>query len=283
MKKYECNIIQDLLPNYIEKLTAENTEAYITKHLLECEQCSKIHNKLNNISNNEDVKNEKFVDYSKKFKIRFNFLKWIVILILLIFIIVFTRKIIIIESLSSKALDYNNEKNYYSLYQQYDDTRFTIIESYNYNNKYYRILKTIDKISGEVLNIIEEKYDGKSVILSITDDEENKHESITEEIDNIMPVETKPYYLDFNSIIDKIKNYILCDIEAVTCNGIECYRFTNLYHSQTGINDYVYINKETGLPVRVCSQQSNGGYSVIQEFLFEMNTITDEIISELIQ
>ena len=46
MKKYECNIVQDLLPNYIEKLTSENTNEYITKHLSECEQCSNIYNKF---------------------------------------------------------------------------------------------------------------------------------------------------------------------------------------------------------------------------------------------
>ena len=56
------------MPNYIEKLTSENTNEYITKHLLECEQCSNIHNKLNNMSNNDETKNEQFINYSKKFK-----------------------------------------------------------------------------------------------------------------------------------------------------------------------------------------------------------------------
>lgn len=284
MKKYECNIIQDLLPNYIEKLTSENTNEYITKHLTGCEQCLNMHNKLNNMSNNnDDVENKKFVKYSKKFKFRFNMLKCIVIFILLIFIGSIIRNVIIIESLSSKASKYNNETNYHSLYQQYDDTSFTIIESYKYNNKYYRILKSIDKNSGENISIIEEKYDGKKANLYITDNEGNKKNTSTEDINNIMPVEPRSYYLEFNSIIARIKSYIFCNIKAVTYTGIECYRFTNLSHSQFGVNDYIYMSKETGLPVRISSENIEGGYRKTQEVSFEFDTITEEKINELIK
>ena len=32
----DCKIVQDLLPNYIEKLTNEETNKYIEEHLNEC-------------------------------------------------------------------------------------------------------------------------------------------------------------------------------------------------------------------------------------------------------
>lgn len=35
----DCKIIQDLLPNYIEKLTTEETNNYIEEHFKICENC----------------------------------------------------------------------------------------------------------------------------------------------------------------------------------------------------------------------------------------------------
>ena len=41
-EKKDCKIVQDLLPNYIEKLTNEETNKYVEDHLKECEKCKKI-------------------------------------------------------------------------------------------------------------------------------------------------------------------------------------------------------------------------------------------------
>ena len=281
MKKYECNIVQDLLPNYIEKLTSENTNEYITKHLLECKQCSNIHNKLNNDSNNYEVKSERFVNYSKKFKFRFNFLKCIVIFILMILIINIIRNIVIIESLSSKSEKYENETSYYSLYQEYEENALLIIESYNYNNKYYRTMRDIDKITGETF-FAEEKYDGENVRF-YSKNADGYEGTITQDEGSILAVEPRSYYLEDNDIITKIRNYILCDIQSVTYNGIECYRFTNLSYHGFGVNTYIYMSKETGLPVRISSENIEGGYRQTQELSFEFNAITEEMINELIK
>lgn len=282
MKKYECNIIQDLLPNYIEKLTSENTNEYIAKHLLECEQCSNIHNKLNNMSNNDETKNEQFINYSKKFKFKFNLLKCIVIFILLILIGNILRNIIIIESLSSKAEKYKNATNYYSLYEQYDENSYCVIETYHYENKYYRTMKSILKVSGEPF-FAEEKYDGEKIIFYSKNADGDEG---TQELDNgggILPVEPRSYIFEDNDIMTKIRNYILCDIKLVTYNGIECYRFTNHSHFGLGANDEVYINKENGLLVRRTSERLEGEYRDIQDVVFEFDTITEEKINQLIK
>ena len=38
----KCKIVQDLLPNYIEKLTNEETNQFIEEHLKECDECKKV-------------------------------------------------------------------------------------------------------------------------------------------------------------------------------------------------------------------------------------------------
>mgnify|MGYP005797413875 FL=1 len=67
-EKKDCKIVQDLLPNYIERLTNNDTNKYIEEHLNECEECKKIFEnmekdlKLNNVK-----RDEREVKYIKKY------------------------------------------------------------------------------------------------------------------------------------------------------------------------------------------------------------------------
>lgn len=46
-KKYECGIILDLLPLYIEGMVSPETEEVIQQHLLECEACRQVYEEMN--------------------------------------------------------------------------------------------------------------------------------------------------------------------------------------------------------------------------------------------
>ena len=71
MKKNEkCKLVQDLLPNYIEKLTSEDTNKYIEEHLKECNECKEV---LKNMGENivlDKIEEKKKIDYLKKIKRR---------------------------------------------------------------------------------------------------------------------------------------------------------------------------------------------------------------------
>lgn len=45
-RELKCSIVQDLLPNYIEKLTSEDTNQVIDGHLNVCEECKKSYNQM---------------------------------------------------------------------------------------------------------------------------------------------------------------------------------------------------------------------------------------------
>ncbi len=66
--KNECKIIQDLLPNYIEKTTSEETNQFLENHIKTCSNCYKIY-----IAMKEELlipyglNDNKEVDYMKKF------------------------------------------------------------------------------------------------------------------------------------------------------------------------------------------------------------------------
>ena len=81
--KGDCKIVQDLLPNYIEKLTNEETNKYITEHLNECKDCKKVLKEMqNDIRLDEAERDKKEVNYIKKFNIKFKLIRNILIILL---------------------------------------------------------------------------------------------------------------------------------------------------------------------------------------------------------
>lgn len=54
--KYKCNVIKDLLPLYIEKITSQDSNEIIEEHLKECESCKKYFVELKDESFLEDLK-----------------------------------------------------------------------------------------------------------------------------------------------------------------------------------------------------------------------------------
>ncbi|MCI1958667.1 MAG: DUF4825 domain-containing protein [Clostridia bacterium] len=65
-----CEIIQDLLPLYIDGLTQEKTNEYIREHLKSCEICKNKYNNMTDKIINEEKEKEIFpeIDYLKKVK-----------------------------------------------------------------------------------------------------------------------------------------------------------------------------------------------------------------------
>lgn len=116
-KKTECKLVQDLLPNYIEKLTSEETNVFIEKHLKSCEECTKFLNEMNNDLEIELPQNDdKEVDYIKKYNHKLKSLKLALILIPTIIVILLSSyclsEVWTVKAMrtSSWYINYNTEK-----------------------------------------------------------------------------------------------------------------------------------------------------------------------------
>lgn len=84
-EKRECKIIQDLLPNYVEKLTKEETNVFIEEHLKECKECDRIlENMQKDLNIDHITKDEKAVKYFKKYRNELKILKATILIILVI-------------------------------------------------------------------------------------------------------------------------------------------------------------------------------------------------------
>lgn len=120
MKKSDkCKIVQDLLPNYIEKLTSDETNDYIESHLKECDECTGI---LKDMGENiilDKIDEKKKLDYLKKIKHRNRVFIGVIIGILITIIII---PIIIISivwfSYGGVSLDENGNPEYLEMFER---------------------------------------------------------------------------------------------------------------------------------------------------------------------
>lgn len=104
----KCKIIQDLLPNYVENLTSNETNEFIEMHLKECKECEKSADIMKKGIDAEQKKLNKQIDYLKKYKRKMVILKAI-ISIIVIFVIVFLGNRLYNWQLISKIYDRNVE------------------------------------------------------------------------------------------------------------------------------------------------------------------------------
>ncbi len=57
-QKLKCAVVRDLLPNYIEKLTSEETNQEIEEHLSHCEPCTKVYDEMKTEVPSDSIMNE---------------------------------------------------------------------------------------------------------------------------------------------------------------------------------------------------------------------------------
>ena len=68
MNKIPCEIIQDLLPSYIDELTSDVTNREVEAHMEECEQCRNIFRQMKTPDIETAENEEKEIDFLKKTK-----------------------------------------------------------------------------------------------------------------------------------------------------------------------------------------------------------------------
>lgn len=115
MNKKDCKIIQDLLPNYIEKLTSKETNEFIDNHLIECKECKKALNIMAKNADTEQKSSNKQIDYLKKYRRKIVLLKFLIISVIAFVLIFFGTRVYqfdIISTIYSHNVEYDVGNNY---------------------------------------------------------------------------------------------------------------------------------------------------------------------------
>lgn len=285
LNKYNCEIIKELLPNYIEKLTSKEVNSIIESHLEECKECNEIYENMNKNFEKEKSQIKKEVKYAKKYNRKLKLLFFIIIsLLIIMFSATFLRNAIIIKDLSNKAGNYTNEDNFHIIWSTYSKEEITILDIYYKEGKYlekmysfnYDFFNTKEDIISEATFY----YDGKSD-KRLTFFEKEKILSYENVIGNeflknptIKPENMTQITLFEENFIDFIKACFTNQISKEKANNINCYRFNNIS------NDFnaLYIDTTTGLTIRSQSGiEYQENYSdTFSDIIYEFDTVTDE-------
>lgn len=264
MKNKDCNLVKDLLPNYIDKVTSSETNNFIEEHLKNCDECRKsFENMSEEMKIDYKSKNDKKINIFRKVNNKIILLKAIIFVIIFIFILVFIRKVIIInniEGMASKA-DFNN---YSKVMVETTEKYISKTEYYQNNDNFIEIITKINKEG--ISKIISYNLNGQEDIRIFNNGVESQNVIKTSiEKDVQYQFLNKSFFgniglaLSFSSVKD------------ITLYNKQCY----LLNLKNYLN---FIDKETGLTIKEININNN---SVI-DYKYTFGDITDEKIESLI-
>ena len=277
-EKRDCQIVQDLLPNYIENLTNKETNKYIEEHLNECEECKKIfENMQKEIKINTNKRDTREIKYIKKFNNRLKILKMILAIILIVFIVFIGSKFIIIKSMQSKIKKYKDITNFHTTINTYKGETLELSNIYYKDGKFLTNIKSLNgkDIRQEMINTSE----GNLYITSGEDKVAVLGGMIIKTSDTVYN------YLETENIAQLIINLLTSNISSVKCNDKDCYKIDNfkspdILYQEQGL--CVYIDKNTGLLVRAEMGERVGKdvFTIVIDYSYEFNTVTDDDLKE---
>ena len=261
-----CKIVQDLLPNYIEKLTTEETNQFIEEHLKECDECKTVlENMQKDIQLNDEKQDKREVKYMKKYSNKMKVLKYILLALIIIYIAIVLRRTFIMFSLSEKAKENKSYDNYYAKLYSYQGDSLIITESYNKDGNYLTTMTRITEDGNQRLKLTFYNKDNEQIALAESEEEKYILNSETTAGWNVSPV---TYTND--GFIGNLQLAFIIGIDSDYCNGKACYVIKGSSYER-------YIDKETGLAIRSIDKNS-GQNDTIVDYEYTFNTVEDSDI-----
>lgn len=259
-EKRDCKIIQDLLPNYIEKLTNEETNKYVEEHLNECSECKQIfENMQKDLKFSNQKRDAREVKYIKKFNKKLKLLRNILIIIVALFIIIVGRKTFIITSLSNKAQKSQDSQNYYMKLESYNSGKMRITEAYYKQEKTLVKINSYSQDEGEINKIL---YKSGEERFSVIDNGETK---IYKKIGDIS---VRPVAFASEFFLENLFTAITTNISKVELNGNKCYLIRDG-------NTEKFIDVNTGLAIKIIDNADN----ITVDYKYEFDNVKDSDVA----
>lgn len=270
MNEKECKLVQDLLPNYMEKLTGEESNKIIEAHLKECSECSKILEIMQNdigLKSKEQCRKEtKYIKkYSSRLKI-LRFLGLILLIIILTFVINTTRKYIILNDLYNKAKIYEIKEdadNYHIIQIGIKKGIISYVEEYTKEDKrirYYSSYSNNEKASLKREIFYEDAKESFEL-------KENGEDKTKENITSIgkLIVQNTDMTLD-----NSFSAAMYSEVEKIKFRNKECYLVRQY------LWEYI-IEADTGILLRIVSEYEDE--AIIQEYYKEIGNVQDSDVT----
>lgn len=289
MKK-DCEIIKDLLPNYVENLVSETTKEYVEQHISNCSECREI---LDNMKRDKIVEHKEFYNEEqaeikniKKYR-RKSILTKLMILILIIVVIsgagIFSKyahNSSVIFTAYNKLQEVKDTENFKITIEEHDSSEASgevhTIKYYYKDGKYKKEMYSSDNT--KYSQIYYEEINSNSYIFI----DENTNELINSNANSLM--QKSDFFvmftdINFNAtdkgILPNLTSMLSFDIRTEKYNEKDCYV---LKHGGETSYREIWIDKDTMLQVRSIQKNSqNTYYETI--YSLEINATTDEDVT----
>ena len=291
-KKIECKIVQDLLLGYVDNVLNEESKKVVEKHLSECDMCQKRLKDIKKDIEDNEITQEKQIDYLKKIRIK-NRIKSIVTAIGILFLIgfiIFLRNFIIVSVLANKAEKSLTSDNFYkeSIQRMSSDKTLVLKEYYKDGN--YKIIREIYTDEGIIVE--NETYATVNSEERIEIDNESK----TVRIDNSKFAELMNTENNLKNLQSAKSSFVYNFLKALCCSIHTSYEGLGREYYVLSVWDRdkgeMWIDKETGLTLKN-DLESNGivvnyypgtniikeEFRLVNEYRYEFNVVTDEDVT----
>ena len=275
--KNECEIVYDLLPNYIEHVTSATSNEFIEHHISTCENCKRLYNDLVT-ETNTNPNQTKEVNFLKKYKRHLNALKIALILVIILIVAAFAgkwfEKYNILKEISETSQSNQTIENYHIIEYYYTEGHILKMEQFKMadKNKFTYTMETEDGIITETTyshKINDNEYVGTTYI------ENGDKKSVRENV-KINRELFKDSVLYNASTKDLLKYSLDATIKTTTFRNTECYYINNLPILTGGKYERVYFDKATGLMIGSSQVDSSQNSATPIEAVYEYNVVTDK-------
>ncbi len=281
-----CNIVQDLLPNYIENLTNEETNKFIDEHLKECCECKQTLESLQkDLKVDDTVRDKKTVKYFKKYKSKLRTLRIILLIIIVAFVGNTVRKMVIISQMSNKAEMYVNSENYHIMHYIYNKDKTIISEQFVLGDKIKSTTIELTPKKRDIVTYYAKKYGidergndmCKTNIYTETENKKIAELNTNHGISGGSPMN----WLETYDFLHLILASIHSSIKTTTYEGKECYYISSNPKKCYFFENNMHIDKDTGLVINAgaCEVLYVDGHldrAPATDYIYEFNTVTED-------
>lgn len=292
-KENECEIVQDLLLNYVDELLNASSKDLVENHLKTCSNCKEKFEDLQYDDKTVKIQ-EKEIDYLKKLRLKSRIKSIIgaLIIILLIFTGYYLSKFITLNSISEKASKYFDSENFYieTISNVPLEENSVLFNKTWYKDGKYRTVSYIENETDGIIQSFGEQYGeiGKKEYYQI--DENKKTATLIS-----FPFERqKNYLMSFPNpiFVSQQNNYMLLRLGApfhvkISTDNKDIGRE---YYVLQLDNSKIWVDIDTGLPImsfgytfstkyykdtKIPLQRSEGIY----QYNYSFDCVTDEDVS----
>ena len=208
----------------------------------------------------------------------------------MVFIILTARKVIIISSLSKNAENTINTSNYHTVTYSYYLEDYSKTEVFSLGDK-KKIITTQRKDNGiNKITIFARKNESSSendkkyianIYREVKDEKDGKIEKVVN-LNQEIEIFVNPQN------VTKTENYlqlfvysILSSVKDTTFNGEECYYISNFKSVNNNLEEGIYVNKSTGLPISSIAYEYKNpdgtrGRVPTSDYIYEFNEVKEE-------